>query len=395
MESNRDEAERCINLAEKSIQQGNREKAAKFLHKAQRLFPSRKVTELLDLIKKLNSDEDGGGGSSNHSSQNGHTKREKSRGASQPRQTEEEESESSSSASYTSDQVEAVKRIRKCKDYYEILGLTKESNEADLKKAYRKLALNFHPDKNKAPGAGEAFKSIGNAYAVLSDTEKRRQYDLYGGDEEQVSRSSRHNHEHEDPSHGFQADMSAEEIFNMFFGGGYPGSTVYVRRGGRWQRQTGASNHHHQADHHHGNGSGNGNGGYNEQSGFSALFQILPILFLILMSMFSSLLVSDPVYSLQPSHKYSTQRKTSNMRISYYVKDNFHTEFTGSLRKLELNVEEDYMNNLRNSCFREKSYKENLLWQARYSGNNQLLNKAHSYPTPNCNQLEKIYAQAG
>ena len=123
--------------------------------------------------------------------------------------------------------------------------------------------------------------------------------------------------------------------------------------------------------------------------------QVLPILFLILMSMFSSLLVSDPVYSLQPSHKYSTQRKTSNMRISYYVKENFHTEFTGSLRKLELNVEEEYMNNLRNACFREKSYKENLLWQARYHGNNHLLNKAHNYPTPNCNQLEKIYAQAG
>lgn len=386
MESNRDEAEKCIKLAEKSIQQGNREKAAKFLHKAQRLFPSRKVTELLDLIKKLNSGDEATG----HSSQNGHTQREKSRGASESRRNQDEDTEtSSSSATYTSEQVEACKKIRKCKDYYEILGITKDSNEADLKKAYRKLALNFHPDKNKAPGASEAFKAIGNAYAVLSDAEKRRQYDLYGGDEERMSRSS-HRHEYEqDPSHGFQADMSAEEIFNMFFGGGYPGSTVYVRRGGRWQRQAGG-NHHHQTDHHHHQGNG-----YHEQSGFSALFQILPILFLILMSMFSSLLVSDPVYSLQPSHKYSTQRKTSNMRISYYVKDNFHTEFTGSLRKLELNVEEDYMNNLRNSCFREKSYKENLLWQARYSGNNQLLNKAHSYPTPNCNQLEKIYAQAG
>ena len=49
-------------------------------------------------------------------------------------------------------------RIKKCKDYYEILGVEKDASETDLKKAYRKLSLQFHPDKNKAPGATEAFK---------------------------------------------------------------------------------------------------------------------------------------------------------------------------------------------------------------------------------------------
>ena len=76
---------------------------------------------------------------------------------------------SSQGKEYTSDQVEAVKRVRKCQDYYEILGVSKEASEADLKKSYRKLALQFHPDKNHAPGAGEAFKAIGNAFAVSFD----------------------------------------------------------------------------------------------------------------------------------------------------------------------------------------------------------------------------------
>ncbi len=117
-----------------------------------------------------------------------------------------------------------------------MLGVSKDAGESELKKSYRKLALQFHPDKNKAPGAAEAFKAIGNAFAVLSDTEKRRQYDLYGP-EVANGNSGGHHHHHRrgrggfyenDPTHGFEADMTAEEIFNMFFGGGFPSQTVCV-----------------------------------------------------------------------------------------------------------------------------------------------------------------------
>jgi preprotein translocase subunit Sec63 len=51
-------------------------------------------------------------------------------------------------------------RIKKCKDYYEILGVSKEATDSDVRKAYKKLALQLHPDKNKCPGAAEAFKGL-------------------------------------------------------------------------------------------------------------------------------------------------------------------------------------------------------------------------------------------
>lgn len=66
-------------------------------------------------------------------------------------------------------------------DYYETLGLTKNSSSSEIKKAYRKLALKYHPDKTKGDKKAEAkFKEISEAYAVLSDPEKKKQYDTYG-----------------------------------------------------------------------------------------------------------------------------------------------------------------------------------------------------------------------
>ena len=66
------------------------------------------------------------------------------------------------------------------RDYYEVLGISKTSSSDEIKKQYRKLALKFHPDRNQSSDAGEHFKEISEAYAVLSDPEKRKVYDQYG-----------------------------------------------------------------------------------------------------------------------------------------------------------------------------------------------------------------------
>jgi len=84
------------------------------------------------------------------------------------------------------------------KDYYKILGVSKSSSADEMKKAYRKLAMKYHPDRNKGDKNAEArFKDISEAYAVLSDKEKRKQYDMFG-------------------SEGFQNRFSQEDIFRDF-----------------------------------------------------------------------------------------------------------------------------------------------------------------------------------
>ncbi|MBN2122526.1 molecular chaperone DnaJ [Candidatus Micrarchaeota archaeon] len=100
------------------------------------------------------------------------------------------------------------------RDYYEVLGVDKGASASQIKKAYRKLALKYHPDKNPDKGAEEKFKEISEAYAVLSDEQKKSQYDQFGhaGFEQRYSQ--------EDIFRG--ADFSSfEDIFEqMGFGGG-------------------------------------------------------------------------------------------------------------------------------------------------------------------------------
>ena len=84
------------------------------------------------------------------------------------------------------------------KDYYKILETSKSASPGEIKKAYRKLALKYHPDHNKGDKSAEAkFKEISEAYAVLSDTEKKKQYDMFGAE-------------------GFQNRFSQEDIFRGF-----------------------------------------------------------------------------------------------------------------------------------------------------------------------------------
>ena len=108
-------------------------------------------------------------------------------------------------------------------DFYKALGVPKEASKDEIKSAYRKLALQYHPDRNKDPTAEERFKQISEAYAILSDDDKRKQYDTYGkegvyqryGSEEDIFRGT-------DFSDVFRGTGFGgfDDIFAQMFGGG-------------------------------------------------------------------------------------------------------------------------------------------------------------------------------
>ena len=110
-------------------------------------------------------------------------------------------------------------------DYYKALGVEKSASADEIKKAYRKLALKYHPDKNQGNAAAEEkFKKISEAYAVLSDSEKKRQYDAFGDQGFHQRYSADDIFRNADFNNIFgEFDLGGDNIFNHIFGGGRAG----------------------------------------------------------------------------------------------------------------------------------------------------------------------------
>jgi hypothetical protein len=113
-----------------------------------------------------------------------------------------------------------ITRLRSTKDFYDVLGVEREATEDEIKKSYRKLAMKLHPDKCQLDGCEEAFKKVSSAYACLSDSEKRQQYNLTGSEDGPSGMG------------GFRGgQMDPNDIFQAFFSGGQPGMGGGTRGG--------------------------------------------------------------------------------------------------------------------------------------------------------------------
>ncbi|RLN63065.1 hypothetical protein BBJ29_001860 [Phytophthora kernoviae] len=276
---------------------------------------------------------------------------------------------------YSADQVQMVRKIKACKTHYEVLNVQQTATESEVKKAYRKLALRLHPDKNSAPGAEDAFKAVGKAFTILSDPDKRAHYDRYGDDapvQNQGGRGGRGYRPQEE-------DITPEEIFNMFFGGGF-------RPRGRRPQQQQQQGHRQQQ--------------HEQRGGLAQFAQFLPLLLIFLMSLLSIPSTPEMPFNLNPTQQFNVQRATQMANvvkgIPYYVERDFEQRYTThwrDLSRVEQMVEQAHVSKLSEGCENLKLRQKRMIYRARNSHSEDreaAMRKALEMKMPPCDELKKL-----
>ncbi|XP_073964006.1 dnaJ homolog subfamily B member 14-like [Choristoneura fumiferana] len=183
-ETNQNNVDEYVSKAKEAFAAGDAENAEKYLLKAESLFPSERTQKLLEEVRAARNSGDAKEAPPRSSSS-------EESGSTAPRQETTE-------PSYTPEQLQSVQYILRLKDYYEILGVRTDATEVDIQKAVRKISRDVHPDKNHAPGANDAMKSVNYAAAVLLVPTSRLEYDRRRQD-------------------ALRQDLSPEEMFKTFF----------------------------------------------------------------------------------------------------------------------------------------------------------------------------------
>ncbi|CAM8924329.1 hypothetical protein QQ045_022932 [Rhodiola kirilowii] len=344
MDSNKDEALRCISIAKEAIAAGNKKRALKFIGIASRLNSDLQVDGLIEACEKLESTSPTSTNRGSDSDLNGASSSRKDKVLNGER-------------NYGEEQVHVIKEIRKNNDYYAVLGLKRSCTIEEIRKAYKKLSLKVHPDKNKAPGSEEAFKKVCKAFKCLSDESSRRQYDQTGLVEDfEYSQQNHVRRRRPQSQHSFYDDeFDPDEIFRAFFRQRDMFRSSNVYRAGRDTQPR--QNH------------------QDTRPNVMILLQIIPFILIFLLAY---LPFSEPEYSLQKTHNHQFPITTEKYGIEYFVKspdfaDNYPIG-TSSRENIEEHVIKDYKHMLGRYCHIE-------LQRRQWSRN---------LPTPHCDKLRNM-----
>ncbi|KAH8738701.1 hypothetical protein FG386_000492 [Cryptosporidium ryanae] len=392
MDSNKEEADRCQKLAKKAIQSGDFEKAKRLLEKANRMFPSDSVTELLKDLQ--NNNFSSSGSNSNFNSNNNSTESFTFKTDSADNRKKEDGRFGKGKIDAGYDESEKLcKKILKAKNYYETLGIQRNADDSSIKKAYKKLALQLHPDKCKAPSAEEAFKKIALAFQTLSDTEKRENYDAFGEEGPPLSHSSSGNvryYQYGTSSDGF---LTPEDLFRMFFGGVPPGVSFQRHR-------VNSRNNGNRATHYSTAYSSSSSNSNNMREGtplgrIAGLIQALPVLLMIVFALFGNFIPSffreeSPVFSLNRTREYSREKWTGIHNVSFYVdpKGKFDDLFPPNSVKLqEIEVQIEMIHFTRECGLEERKILQDIAY-AKYYQSRSKLEEIQKRKKPNCDKLK-------
>lgn len=349
MDSNKDEALKCFNIAREAIAAGDKQRALKFIGIARRLNENLALDDLLAACENIDAPSVGA------SNDVETIKRPRSNAGSV-----DGDGVSNGERNYTEEHVQLVRQIKSKKDYYSILGVEKSCSVEEIRKAYRKLSLKVHPDKNKAPGAEEAFKKVGKAFKCLSDGDSRKQYDQTGlvDEFEYNQQNNVRQRRRRTGNDFFDDDFDPDEIFRAFFGQRDAFRNARVNR----TRTTDGGAHHRE------DLGGNG-------PNLMLLLQLLPFLIIILLAY---LPFSEPEYSLQKNYSYQFKKTTENHGVEFFVKspefDQNYPMATSSRQDIENNVIKDYKHMLGRYCHMEMQRRH---WNRHF-------------PTPHCDRLESF-----
>uniref|UniRef100_A0A383VZ20 J domain-containing protein n=1 Tax=Tetradesmus obliquus TaxID=3088 RepID=A0A383VZ20_TETOB len=285
--------------------------------------------------------------------------------------------------SVTPEQRQVVQQILKAKGFYDVLGVPKDASEADIKQAYRKLALRLHPDKNKALHADEAFKLLSKAFSCLSSADKRAYYDRTGYENSAAAQAAAASSGRRGPSaaqyyYSGPDDFDPEEIFNMFFGGGGFGGNSRVFRshfGGFPAQRAQAAQQQRPPSREE-----------QQRGAMLGLMQLLPVLLIVGLTLFSS--SSEPSYSLVQDGKFTVEFQTARIGVNFYVKDakDFQTNFPLHSQKrlmLERQVESDVYERVYQRCQNER-----MAQHRTYTWGNR--EAARKMELPSCKELGRM-----
>ncbi|KAF9884182.1 hypothetical protein FE257_002240 [Aspergillus nanangensis] len=329
-----------------------------------------------------------------------------------------EHNQGSQDRKYTPEQKAAVLRIRKCSTtaFYEILSIEKTATESEVKKAYRKLSLLTHPDKNGYDGADEAFKLVSRAFQVLSDADKKSKYDKFGGDPDSRFTPSAGPSGGGSPfsgfggggfprsgGAGFEEEISPEELFNRFFNGGFggggfgpfggqqfvfnmgggPGFRVHQFGGPRPRRRPREANP--QSD--------------QVPSPWATFQQLLPLILLFVLPLLSSLFTGSSTPA-GPSYRFDAavpphtmQRTTPKLNINYFVNPGDVEDYGArKMRQLDSKVEVDYVTKLRYECETEVHARDRMIQDAQgwFFPDVEKMKQARSLELKSCRRLDSL-----